>query len=74
MKSSEILSIGEAVLMEEPSTPAQAVLFMQRKALQIGIRELSEKRDRFERAIERLEKDLDRIDRLARESLQPGVF
>lgn len=74
MKSSEILSIGEAVLMEEPRSPQQAVLFMQRKALQIGIRELTDKRDRFERAIEKLERDLDRVEKLAEASLLGDVF
>lgn len=65
MRSSEILSIGEAVLLEEPSTPAQAVLLMQRKTLRIGIDELTRKRDRFEAAIEKLERELKRIDDLA---------
>lgn len=65
MRSSEILSIGEAVLLEEPSTPAQAVLLMQRKTLKIGIDELTQKRDRFDAAIERLERELRRIDELA---------
>lgn len=74
MRSSEILSIGEAVLLEEPQTPAQAVLFMQRKALQIGIDELTQKRDRFEAAIERLERDLARIDKLAAASLTDSTF
>ncbi len=65
MRSSEILTNGEAVLMEEPKTPQQAVLWMQRKTIQIGIDELVKKKDRFERAIERLERELDKIDRLA---------
>ena len=65
MRFSEILSIGEAVLLEEPSTPAQAVLLMQRKTLKIGIDELTQKRDRFDAAIERLERELRRIDELA---------
>lgn len=69
MRSSEILTIGEAVLLEEPATPAQAVLLMQRKTLKIGIDELTQKRDRFEKAIEKLERELKRIDELARATL-----
>ena len=65
MRFSEILSIGEAVLLEEPSTPAQTVLLLQRKTLKIGIDELTQKRDRFDAAIERLERELRRIDELA---------
>jgi|JI10StandDraft_1071094.scaffolds.fasta_scaffold267228_1 hypothetical protein len=65
MRSSDILTIGEAVLMEEPKTPQQAVLWMQRKTIKIGIDELVSKKDRFEKAIERLERELDKIDRLA---------
>lgn len=74
MRSSEILTIGEAVLLEEPQTAAQAVLLMQRKTLKIGIDELTDKRDRFDRAIEKLEKELQRIDKLAAASLTDGVF
>lgn len=74
MRSSEILTIGEAVLLEEPSTPAQAVLLMQRKTLKIGIDELALKRDRFDRAIEKLEAELKRIDKLAAASLTDETF
>lgn len=74
MRSSEILSIGEAVMLEEPSTPKQAVLLMQRKALKIGIDELRDKRDRFERAIESLERELSRIDKLATASVTGDEF
>lgn len=66
MRSSDILTIGEAVMLEEPKTPAQAVLWMQRKTLKFGIDELAQKKDRFERAIERLEKELERVDKLAK--------
>lgn len=65
MRSSDILTIGEAVMMEEPSTPSQAVLLMQSKTLRIGIDELVQKRDRFDKAIERLEKELARVEELA---------
>lgn len=58
------MTIGEAVLTEEPSTPTQAVLLMQRKTLQIGIDELQGKIERFERAIEKLEREKRRVDAL----------
>lgn len=64
MRSSDILTIGEAVLTEEPSTPNQAVLWMQRKTLQIGIDELRLKCERFENAIVKLERELKRVDAL----------
>lgn len=69
MRSSDILNIGEAVLIEEPSTPTQAVLWMQRKTLQIGIAELRKKCERFENAIVKLERELKRVDGLCQETI-----
>lgn len=69
MRSSDILNIGEAVMTEEPKTPNQAVLWMQRKTLQIGLDELRMKCARFEKAIVKLERELKRVDGLCQETV-----
>ncbi len=66
MKSSEILSIGEAVLIEEPKDAEQAVRLMQLKVLQIGISELVERSGRFERAATSLEREATKIEKSLR--------
>lgn len=68
MRSSEILTIGEAVLAEEPRDAEEAVRLMQLKVLKIGIRELVEKAGRFEGAAHTLEREASKIEKaLSRE-------
>lgn len=70
MRATEILSIGEAVLAEEPKTPEQAVKLMQLKVLNLGWAELEQKATRFQNAAKSIDRDAKRIQKSLHEEFE----
>ncbi len=69
MKSDEILSICESVLVEGHETPKAAVLAVERMCLTITIQELQSKGEGFLRTADRMRGELEKLEKEARDEL-----